>query len=412
MKTNNNIPAYRFQGYTDAWELRKLGEVMEVTSVKRIHQSDWTDFGVRFLRARDIVAESKNESVSEPLFISQKKYDEYTAISGKVIKGDLLVTGVGTIGIPMLIEKNEPIYFKDGNIIWFKNENHIDGQFFYYSFIGKKIQSFIKESAGIGTVGTFTINTGKNTPIDLPVLKKEQEAIGTFFSTLDRHITLHQRKLDTLKEQKKTYLKLLFPAKGQTKPALRFQGFEDDWEEVKLGEVCTIQGGNAWKSDSYSLTGEYLVVTIANVTGEYFIDDKKGNRIDINPNEMQYVLNKGDILISLTGNVGRVSKMTESKGVLNQRVGKLTTTANFEFIFSILRTEKFENEMRLASQGAAQANISNKDVLQYMIPLPSLPEQEAIGTFFQTLDQEIAQVEDKLASLKEMKKTLLRKLFV
>ena len=188
------VPKRRFPGFTDAWELRKLGEVMEVTSVKRIHQSDWTDFGVRFLRARDIVAESKNESVSEPLFISQKKYDEYTAISGKVTKGDLLVTGVGTIGIPMLIEKNEPIYFKDGNIIWFKNENHIDGQFFYYSFIGKNIQSFIKESAGIGTVGTFTINTGKNTPIDLPILKKEQEDIGTFFSTLDRQITLHQRK--------------------------------------------------------------------------------------------------------------------------------------------------------------------------------------------------------------------------
>ena len=183
---------------------------MEVTSVKRIHQSDWTDFGVRFLRARDIVAESKNESVSEPLFISQKKYDEYTAISGKVTKGDLLVTGVGTIGIPMLIEKNEPIYFKDGNIIWFKNENHIDGQFFYYSFIGKNIQSFIKESAGIGTVGTFTINTGKNTPIDLPILKKEQEDIGTFFSTLDRQITLHQRKLEKLKNLKKALLNELF----------------------------------------------------------------------------------------------------------------------------------------------------------------------------------------------------------
>ncbi|MCK3871786.1 restriction endonuclease subunit S, partial [Streptococcus suis] len=266
-------------------------------------------------------------------------------------------------------------------------------------------------AGGNGAIGNLNKNDLDNQLVVVPSTS-EQSAIGIFFSTLDQQITLHQRKLDTLKEQKKTYLKLLFPAKGQTKPALRFKGFEDDWEEVKLGEVCTIQGGNAWKSDSYSLTGEYLVVTIANVTGEYFIADKKGNRIDINPNEMQYVLKKGDILISLTGNVGRVSKMTESKGVLNQRVGKLTTTANFEFIFSILRTEKFENEMRLASQGAAQANISNKDVLQYMILLPSLPEQEAIGTFFQTLDQEIAQVEDKLASLKEMKKTLLHRIFV
>ncbi|HFU3953652.1 TPA: restriction endonuclease subunit S, partial [Streptococcus suis] len=204
------VPKRRFPGFTDDWELRKLGEVMEVTSVKRIHQSDWTDFGVRFLRARDIVAESKNELVTEPLFISQKKYDEYTAISGKVTKGDLLVTGVGTIGVPMLIERNEPIYFKDGNIIWFKNENRIDGKFFYYSFIGNHIQTFIKESAGIGTVGTFTINTGKNTPIDLPIQKTEQKAIGTFFSTLDQHITLHQRKLEKLKNLKKALLNELF----------------------------------------------------------------------------------------------------------------------------------------------------------------------------------------------------------
>ncbi|HFI0113721.1 TPA: restriction endonuclease subunit S [Streptococcus suis] len=204
------VPKRRFPGFTDDWELRKLGEVMEVTSVKRIHQSDWTDFGVRFLRARDIVAESKNELVTEPLFISQKKYDEYTAISGKVTKGDLLVTGVGTIGVPMLIERNEPIYFKDGNIIWFKNENHIDGKFFYYSFIGNHIQTFIKESAGIGTVGTFTINTGKNTPIDLPIQKTEQKAIGTFFFTLDRQITLHQRKLEKLKNLKKALLNELF----------------------------------------------------------------------------------------------------------------------------------------------------------------------------------------------------------
>ena len=88
-------PELRFKGFTDAWEQRKLGELMEITSVKRIHQSDWTDSGVRFLRARDIVAVSKNEEVSEPLFISQEKYDEYSALSGKVKIGDLLVTGVG-----------------------------------------------------------------------------------------------------------------------------------------------------------------------------------------------------------------------------------------------------------------------------------------------------------------------------
>ena len=176
------------------WEQRKLGDMMDVTSVKRIRQSDWTDSGVRFLRARDIVAESKNEEVSEPLFISQEKYDEYSAVSGKVEKGDLLVTGVGTIGVPMLINSEEPLYFKDGNIIWFKNKNAIDGRFFYHLFNGLNVQKFIKESAGTGTVGTYTIENGKKTPINLPLRKEEQEKIGEYFSNLDHLITLHQRK--------------------------------------------------------------------------------------------------------------------------------------------------------------------------------------------------------------------------
>lgn len=204
-------PELRFKGFTDAWEQRKLGELMEITSVKRIHQSDWTDSGVRFLRARDIVAVSKNEEVSDPLFISQEKYDEYSALSGKVKIGDLLVTGVGTIGVPMLINNEEPLYFKDGNIIWFKNEDRIDGEFFYHSFNGSFIQNFIKESAGIGTVGTYTIESGKKTPILLPTQKDEQQKIGTFFSQLDTLITLHQRKCDKYKSIKAGLIRKFFP---------------------------------------------------------------------------------------------------------------------------------------------------------------------------------------------------------
>ena len=206
-------PELRFKGFTDAWEQRKLGELMEITSVKRIHQSDWTDSGVRFLRARDIVAVSKNEEVSEPLFISQEKYDEYSALSGKVKIGDLLVTGVGTIGVPMLINNEEPLYFKDGNIIWFKNEDRIDGEFFYHSFNGSFIQNFIKESAGIGTVGTYTIESGKKTPILLPTQKDEQQKIGTFFSQLDTLITLHQRKCDKYKSIKAGLIRKFFSMK-------------------------------------------------------------------------------------------------------------------------------------------------------------------------------------------------------
>lgn len=155
------VPRIRFKGFTGDWEQRKLGELMEVGSVKRVHQSDWRDSGVRFLRARDVVAEYKNEQPDDYLYIDERMYNAYSALSGKVQKGDLLVTGVGTIGIPMLIKSDKPVYFKDGNIIWFKNKNAINGDFFYYAFISSQIQNFIKEAAGTGTVGTYTIASGK-----------------------------------------------------------------------------------------------------------------------------------------------------------------------------------------------------------------------------------------------------------
>ncbi len=208
-KNGSNVPEIRFKGFTDAWEQRKLGDMMNVTSVKRIHQSDWTDSGVRFLRARDIVAAAKNEEPDDYLYISKEKYEEYSALSGKVGVSDLLVTGVGTIGVPYLVRNLEPLYFKDGNIIWFQNSDKIDGKFLFYSFSAEQIQGFINESAGIGTVGTYTIESGKKTPISLPN-QIEQAKVGEFFQQLDNLITLHHRKLEKLEQIKQAMLRKMF----------------------------------------------------------------------------------------------------------------------------------------------------------------------------------------------------------
>jgi integrase len=166
---------------------------MNITSVKRVHQSDWRTEGVRFLRARDIVSEWKNEKPQDYLYISNDIYNKYSELSGKVSKGDLLVTGVGTIGIPYLIRNLTPIYFKDGNIIWLKNNNKLDGDFLYYSFCNSTIQKYIHTSAGSGTVGTYTIETAKTTPLYTPS-NPEQQLIGSFFNQIDNLVTLHQRK--------------------------------------------------------------------------------------------------------------------------------------------------------------------------------------------------------------------------
>ncbi|UXU69179.1 restriction endonuclease subunit S [Mammaliicoccus sciuri] len=191
------------------WEEKEIQDLMEVTSVKRIHQSDWKTNGVQFLRARDIVAINKGEKIKEPLFISYDKYNEYSRISGKVEKDDLLVTGVGTIGVPHLIKDNKPLYFKDGNIIWLKNRKILEGKFLFYSFLNVKIQSYIKRVAGVGTVGTYTILNAKKTPIYEPI-KKEQIKIGEFFMQIDNFIEKQSNKVESLKQRKKGLLQKMF----------------------------------------------------------------------------------------------------------------------------------------------------------------------------------------------------------
>lgn len=200
--------SWRFKGYSDPWEKRKLGELMKVTSVKRVHQSDWRQEGVPFLRARDIVAINKNQKVKEPIYISRDLYERYSEQSGRVTPGDLLVTGVGSIGIPFLIKTESPIYFKDGNIIWFQNRT-LDPAFFYFQFTGNSIQTYILSTSGKGTVGTFTIATGKQTPIVFPK-KTEQKLIGSTMSDLDNLIAATQSRLSSLELLKKALLQDLF----------------------------------------------------------------------------------------------------------------------------------------------------------------------------------------------------------
>ena len=375
-------PAIRFKGFTDSWEQRKLGDMMDVTSVKRIHQSDWTDSGVRFLRARDIVAESKNEEVSEPLFISQEKYDEYSAISGKVEKGDLLVTGVGTIGVPMLINSEEPLYFKDGNIIWFKNKNAIDGRFFYHSFNGLNIQKFIKESAGTGTVGTYTIETGKKTPINLPPQKEEQEKIGEYFSNLDHLITLHQRKYDKLQIIKKSMLEKMFPQSGSCFPEIRFKGFTDSWEQRKLGDVAEYRNGKAHENEIDD-DGEYIVVNskFVSTNGEI----KKFSNAQNEPlyeNEIAFVLSDvpNGRAIARTFLIDKSGKYT-----LNQRIAGITPHEDTDPYYLHIKMNRNAYFLKF-DDGNKQTNLSIKDVLNYEDMYPNYKEQQKIGNYFRSLD--------------------------
>ena len=402
---------------------------MDVTSVKRIRQSDWTDSGVRFLRARDIVAESKNEEVSEPLFISQEKYDEYSAVSGKVEKGDLLVTGVGTIGVPMLINSEEPLYFKDGNIIWFKNKNAIDGRFFYHLFNGLNVQKFIKESAGTGTVGTYTIENGKKTPINLPLRKEEQEKIGEYFSNLDHLITLHQRKCEETKKLKKYMLQKMFPQNGQTVPEIRFAGFTDAWEQRKLGDVLvSLQNNTLSRADLSNETGVAKNVHYGDVLIKF------GEVLDVSKELLPMISDKsilikyktsflqnGDVIIADTAEDTTVGKCSEIVGLNDEVVLSGLHTIPYrpvekfapKYLGYYLNSDAYHNQLIPLMQGIKVTSISKSAMQDTDIIYPkSKEEQTEIGNYFDALDHLITLHQHKYEQLQSMKKFMLQNMFV
>ncbi|MCI8462902.1 MAG: restriction endonuclease subunit S [Lachnospiraceae bacterium] len=417
MDKGRDKPRVRFKGYTDAWEQRKLGELMNVTSVKRIHQSDWTDSGVRFLRARDIVAASKNEEPDDYLYISKEKYEEYSAISGKVDIDDLLVTGVGTIGVPYLVENTEPLYFKDGNIIWFQNQNEIDGKFLYYSFIGNGIQSFIKASAGTGTVGTYTIDTGKKTPIQLP-LKDEQKKIGEYFSRLDYLITLHQRKCEEIKKLKKYMLQKMFPQNGANVPEIRFDGFTDAWEQRKLGDYCDMFNGD--RSSKYpnadDMVSDGIPFINAGDLENGTVNLMTCNRIsrekynDLGGAKLQ----RGDIIYCLRGTLGKnafIDNFDEGT-VASSLVALRPKNIDGKYLYFILNSDIEYRQRIVRDEGAAQPNLSAKSVSEYIIPVPSGAEQQQVSAYFSKLDHLITLHQHKCEELQNIKKFMLQNMFV
>ncbi|HAP9704546.1 TPA: restriction endonuclease subunit S, partial [Enterococcus faecium] len=408
---NDTRPEIRFPGFTEDWEERKLGDMMDVTSVKRIHQSDWTNSGIRFLRARDIVSAAKNEEPSDYLYISEEKYNEYSKNSGKVSQGDLLVTGVGSIGVPLLITDDNPIYFKDGNIIWFKNEHKIDGNFFYYSFINNKIQKYIRDVAGIGTVGTYTIDSGKKTPISLPTYD-EQIKIGSFFKQLDHTIMLHQHELDLLKETKKGFLQKMFPKNGAKVPEIRFPGFTEDWEQRKFKEFSKKTGKKNTKDldfPAYSVSNKAgLISQTEQFDGSRLDDLEKTNYKFVEPNEFAYNparVNVGSIAFNNLGMTVIVSSLYV--------VVKMSEDLDNEFILQFIKSPTFIKEVKRNTEGSVREYLFYENFANIKFPFTrNKEEQQKIGAFFKQLDDTIALHQRKLDLLKETKKGFLQKMFV
>ena len=378
-------PSYRFAGYTEPWEQRKLGECTEISAGGDIEKSKLLNNGKYPVIANALTSDG----------IVGYYNDSY-----RIEAPAVTVTGRGDVGVAKARNVNfTPVV----RLLSLKSEHDV---IFLENAINT--QKIVIESTGVPQLTAPQLGRYK---IFFPSLP-EQTAIGSFFQDIDQLISLQQRKLEVLKEQKKTYLKLLFPAKGQTKPALRFAGFEDDWKEVKLGEV--LKKNNKKNRDLAINNVESVSNKLGFVKQTEQFEDYSVASADLSNyyviSEKQFAYNPSRI------NVGSIAykKEGDTLSVVSPLYVSFSTVKNIDdsYLWYWFKTSLFDSQRAIYSEGGVRDTLSFNQLSDIELISPSLPEQEAIGSFFQDLDKAIAKQEEKVNQLKESKQTLLRKMFI
>lgn len=380
-------PSYRFKGYEESWEEKKFINYLTESRVKGSSGDIAKKLTVKLWR-KGIVPKLE-------LYSGSSATQYYIRSKGQFMYGKLDFLNQAFGIIPEELDGYESTLDSPA----FDISESLNSSFLLEYVSRKEFYEYQGIIAnGSRKAKRIHVDTFLEMPINLPSLP-EQTAIGSFFQELDQLISLQQRKLEVLKEQKKTYLKLLFPAKGQTKPALRFAGFEDEWKKVKLGEFVEISKGTQRNKEFLS--------PIADDKNCYPVynggKQESGYTDEFNRN--------ANIMISEGG---------ASAGFVNYFDGKYWSGGhNFTIdelendIFYVLALlESKQQELYLLQVGSGLPNIQLGSLKDVIITYPIFSEQEAIGSFFQDLDKAIAQQEEKVNQLKESKQTLLRKMFI
>ncbi|HFI0020832.1 TPA: restriction endonuclease subunit S [Streptococcus suis] len=380
-------PQLRFEGFTDDWEERKLGDITKISTGK--------------LDANAMVENGKYDFYTSGI----KKYRiDVAAFEGPSIT----IAGNGaTVGYMHLADNKFNAYQRT-----YVLQEFLVDRSFIFSEIGNKLPKKIKQEARTGNIPYIVMDMLTELKLSIPQNNSEQQKIGSFFKQLDKTIALHQRKLDLLKEQKKGFLQKMFPKNGAKVPELRFAGFADDWEERKLSSMTNYKNGKSHE-DKQSTSGKLELINLNSISISGGLK-YSGKFID----EADDTLQKDDLVMILSdvghGDLlGRVALIPEDdRFVLNQRVALLrpNTTADPQFLFSYINAHQYY--FKAQGAGMSQLNISKGSVENFISFVPIIEEQKKIGAFYKRLDDTIALHQRKLDLLKEQKKGFLQKMFV
>ena len=385
MSQNTKIPTLRFTGFTEDWEQRKLGNIVQVCSgrdYKHLSEGDIPVYGTGGYML------SVNEALS---------YDKDAIGIGRK----------GTIDKPYILKA--PFWTVD-TLFYTIPKSTIDLNFAYAIF---QIIDWKKkdESTGVPSLSKATIN---NVDIIIPKFG-EQQIIGKHISLIDNLITLHQRKCDQLKIIKKALLQKMFPKSGSNIPVIRFKGFTAPWEQCKLGNLADVIGGGTPSTTNEKFwDGTINWYAPAEIEGQIFVESSQRKITEEGfSNCSAKMLPIGTVLFTSRAGIGKTA-ILRNEGCTNQgfqsivpKKDKLDTY----FIFS--RTDELKKYGEKVGAGSTFAEVSGKQMTNMQLMMPkTLEEQQTIGMFFSIIDNTITLHQRKVDILNKVKKSMLQRMFV
>ena len=410
-----NIPKIRFDKFNDDWEQRKLGEMATSFEYGLNVAAKEYDGENKYIRITDI-DDNTHEFLTENL--TSPDDDLTDAENYKLAKGDILFARTGaSVGKSYIYRDSDGLVYYAGFLIRARIKEEYDVEFVFQNTLTDRYRKYIAVTSQRS--GQPGVNAQEYSKFEIQVPEKEEQIkIGCYFRALDNLITLHQRKYEKLQMIKKSMLEKMFPQNGEKKPEIRFEGFTDDWEQRKLGEMGSTFTGLSGKTKEDFGHGEAKFITYMNVFSNPVANLEMTESVEIDTK--QNSVKKGDVFFTTSSEtseeVGMSCVMPENKEniYLNSFCFGYRPTEKFDldYLAYVLRTASFRKEMTFLAQGISRYNISKNKVMEVSIPVPNLEEQAMIGGYFSNLDHLITLHQRKLEKLRNIKKSMLEKMFV
>lgn len=415
------VPAIRFAGFDDEWVEKKLSELATMHARigwQNLRTSEFLDDG-DYVLVTGTDFEDGKISFSTCHYVAKERYDQDKNI--QIHNGSILITEDGTLGKVAFVQNlTKPATLNAGVFnVELKNKKETDEKYLFQYLKAPFLMDYVGNKATGGTIK----HLNQNILVDFPVIspkKEEQQKIGSFFSNIDSLISLEQKKYDKLTQVKKSMLEKMFPKEGATVPEIRFANFTGEWDEKKLCEIAdriTRKNQNLESNLPLTISAQYGLID----QNEFF--DKRIASKDISGYYLvkngEFAYNKSTSAEAPWGAVKRLDRY--EMGVLSTLYIVFGILENKQtdsnYLATYFNTNLWHKEVQLvAAEGARNhglLNISADDFLQIDIMIPqNFKEQQKIGSYFSHLDSLISLQQRKLEKLKNIKKSLLEKMFV